>query len=302
MKILHLFSLLIATTLALALPAASECTGNCEDGVGEYRYADGDVYDGEWVDGKREGIGTYTEPEGDVYIGEWVDGETSGLGKLTRSNGDIYEGQSANNRGNGKGTYTWSDGRVYVGDFQESKRHGYGTFTWPSGDIYVGEFENNLRSGFGIYTFPSGNVYEGQWADGKRNGRGILTLADGTRQSGLWRDNRLVVEMDIGVAETQPSPETLPPALVPQAPTANPSTVQSAWIIASGVFFVVFFVAANLLLGPRFNGFVAKLVFATLASLGSGCVLFLLGITAGVNLIAIPIVGALTLALTLTIG
>ena len=106
----------------------------------------------------------------------------------------------------------------------------------------------------------------------------------------------------VPVTQTPTGPQA--PAPTPQTPTrqTDPSAGQSAWIIASGVFLVVFFVAANLLLGPRFNGFVAKLVFATLASLGSGCVLFLLGISAGVNLIAIPIVGVLTLALTLTVG
>lgn len=39
-------------------------------GVGEYRYADGTVYSGEWHRGQRQGFGILTSPDGASYEGE----------------------------------------------------------------------------------------------------------------------------------------------------------------------------------------------------------------------------------------
>ena len=41
---------------------------------GVTKYANGDVYDGEWLNGKRHGIGTHTYKNGDSYSGEFIDG------------------------------------------------------------------------------------------------------------------------------------------------------------------------------------------------------------------------------------
>lgn len=38
-------------------------------GVGEYRYADGTVYRGEWHRGRRQGTGTLLSPDGTSYEG-----------------------------------------------------------------------------------------------------------------------------------------------------------------------------------------------------------------------------------------
>jgi hypothetical protein len=40
-------------------------------GTGAYRYANGDVYSGEWENGKRHGRGTYRRADGKVYEGLW---------------------------------------------------------------------------------------------------------------------------------------------------------------------------------------------------------------------------------------
>jgi hypothetical protein len=41
-------------------------------------YANGNVYEGEWVDGRINGFGTLTYADGDKYIGLWVDGKMNG--------------------------------------------------------------------------------------------------------------------------------------------------------------------------------------------------------------------------------
>ena len=43
----------------------------------------GDVYDGEFKDGKRHGHGVYTWSYGGVYDGEWKDGKQHGQGVKT---------------------------------------------------------------------------------------------------------------------------------------------------------------------------------------------------------------------------
>lgn len=41
-------------------------------GTGEYRYADGTVYSGEWHRGQRQGFGTLISPSGAAYEGTFM--------------------------------------------------------------------------------------------------------------------------------------------------------------------------------------------------------------------------------------
>ena len=40
-----------------------------KNGIGRFTYKNGDVYDGEWVNGLKHGTGEYISAEGDIYIG-----------------------------------------------------------------------------------------------------------------------------------------------------------------------------------------------------------------------------------------
>ena len=47
-------------------------------------YPNGDVYEGDFLDGIREGRGTYRYGKrGDVYNGEWISDKKHGIGKMT---------------------------------------------------------------------------------------------------------------------------------------------------------------------------------------------------------------------------
>uniref|UniRef100_A0A0G4H3Z3 MORN repeat-containing protein 5 n=1 Tax=Chromera velia CCMP2878 TaxID=1169474 RepID=A0A0G4H3Z3_9ALVE len=91
-------------------------------GKGTTRYAEGDVYTGEWRDDKRRGKGTvtYVSAKGSVveekYEGDWVNGKMHGHGK-----------------------YIYADGGVYEGDWYDGKMHGKGTYVFPNGNVYEGE-------------------------------------------------------------------------------------------------------------------------------------------------------------------
>jgi hypothetical protein len=47
-------------------------------GKGKYTWSDGDVHEGDFVDGKRTGKGKYTFANGSVQEGDFVDGKFIG--------------------------------------------------------------------------------------------------------------------------------------------------------------------------------------------------------------------------------
>ena len=42
---------------------------------GKYTFANGDIYEGQWQDGKMHGQGKYTFVSGAIYEGQWRDGK-----------------------------------------------------------------------------------------------------------------------------------------------------------------------------------------------------------------------------------
>lgn len=136
------------------------------------------------------GQGKFTSIQGVVYEGQWVDGRREGMGVETKPDGERYEGQWSNNRENGRGKKSWPNGNSYDGEWLAGKMQGKGTFVSASGERYVGEFANDQRSGKGTLTLPSGEVFEGQWKDGKRNGEFRVKLRDGAVAVGRWTEDR----------------------------------------------------------------------------------------------------------------
>jgi hypothetical protein len=54
----------------------------------------GDVYTGEWRNGKKEGYGTFIwAKNGARYEGEWVNNIQHGKGTYIKANGDIHKGE-----------------------------------------------------------------------------------------------------------------------------------------------------------------------------------------------------------------
>jgi hypothetical protein len=51
------------------------------------QYPNGDIYAGQWLDGRRHGFGTLTETSGKKYIGPWADGTKHGDGFEIREDG-----------------------------------------------------------------------------------------------------------------------------------------------------------------------------------------------------------------------
>jgi len=95
---------------------------NMKNGYGKDIFADGSVYEGEYVENIKRGRGTYKWrlPDGgfDVYEGEFVDDIYEGFGKYTWASGDVYEGTFEHNTIHGEGIYTWTSAGHTGGRFR----------------------------------------------------------------------------------------------------------------------------------------------------------------------------------------
>lgn len=50
------------------------------NGFGKMIHAEGEVYEGNWVNGKSNGEGTYTQSNGTLYKGSWNNDQPNGFG------------------------------------------------------------------------------------------------------------------------------------------------------------------------------------------------------------------------------
>lgn len=152
-------------------------------------YNNGDKYEGQLLDGKRNGKGIYYFSDGNTYEGEFLDNHITGKGTYYYNDGDKYEGQVLNGEKNGKGKFYFSGGGRYKGEFRNDKMHGIGIYYFKSGGRHEGEFLDNHPTGKGIDYYKGGDIYEGEFLNGKKNGTGIYFYKNGNKRFGEWKNN-----------------------------------------------------------------------------------------------------------------
>ncbi|KAK8926519.1 hypothetical protein KSP39_PZI018757 [Platanthera zijinensis] len=142
--------------------------------VGVEVYSNGNVYQGEFLEGRCSGsrICTFFLEQGN-YAGDWVYGKCDGYGIERRENDGIYEGQYKCGLRHGFGVLNKLDGRN------------------RGGHTYGGQYFDDHIHGFGVYHFANGQCYGGSWHKGKRHGFGSYTLKDGEALSGEWDSGTL---------------------------------------------------------------------------------------------------------------
>lgn len=91
------------------------------DGKGIYRWANGAVYDGDWVNNERTGKGKYIWANGDVYNGDWVNDVQQGKGEMTWQGREYYIGDWVNGVRQGKGRSRNTQGQIKDGDWANDK-------------------------------------------------------------------------------------------------------------------------------------------------------------------------------------
>ena len=82
---------------AAQLPVAYLARGHVDEDDFEWveNYTDevldnGDVYKGEWKNGKKSGKGIFTWNSGNIYEGNWINGKRTGNGVMAMSNGEKW--------------------------------------------------------------------------------------------------------------------------------------------------------------------------------------------------------------------
>lgn len=150
-----------------------------------------DTYKGDApINGKLQGYGEYLWADGQKFYGEWKNDKRTGLGVYFYTPSNRYEGQHLESAFHGNGVYYFESGNVYKGEFTDSKFNGYGTYYWATGDRYEGQWKSDERTGKGVYYYNDGNIYEGNFLNGKRTGKGILYFSNGDRCAGdFFNDN-----------------------------------------------------------------------------------------------------------------
>ena len=176
-------------------------------------YDNGDIYEGELVNGKKNGKGKMEYTNGDVYEGLFKDDLKIGKGKMIYANGNIYEGFFAKDRPSGKGKLKIKNIGVYEGEFYEGKFNGKGILKTDKNTIKEGMWKEDNLIGrlkymdedgifwanctydeeYGIYKLiwenDNSSFYEGQMKYGLYNGRGKYIYSNGDCYEGEWKNN-----------------------------------------------------------------------------------------------------------------
>ncbi|CAJ1964887.1 unnamed protein product [Cylindrotheca closterium] len=172
-------------------PITSQPEGN---GRMVYRGSKG-VYNGEWKQGQWNGSGKHIKANGDYYDGNFLDNLYHGEGVFSyKESGRFFEGKYVMGERT-KGTMRYADGSVYKGQFYHGRRHGRGSYTFKDGSRYKGDFYKDLMQGIGELRFRDGSSYVGEWKRGKHEGQGSMYSPDGVLcWAGMWQDGRQVLD------------------------------------------------------------------------------------------------------------
>lgn len=164
-------------------------------GNGELLFANGDRYEGSFVEGKMQGKGKLTYNNGTIFEGYFENNRIKNTiihdtGKFTFLNGDVYTGSIRDGKMSGPGRLEFG-GHVYEGVFANGKKHGKGKISYSSGDTVNGTFQQDLLTS-GLYTYanhPEYKEYHGRFTvEGKFGGWGRLNYKDGRIVRGWWQD------------------------------------------------------------------------------------------------------------------
>ncbi len=178
---------LFAITLlffTFSLTAYSQCTGDCKNGLGTYKWSDGDTYKGEWKDGKFHGKGEYFYSNGSRFVGAYKNGKKHGEGLFIKPNGDKYEG-------------TWELGKRTVKTSTTKK-------TWLLGNWEGKGYEDNGETWQVVLNYKNKNEIQisypsfpcsGNWVFDQENAKQIFFTEKITKgQSKCRPGSRILIE------------------------------------------------------------------------------------------------------------
>ena len=156
-------------------------------GQGTAKYDNGDIYEGDFLNGHRVGNGIYRyHKSGHKYDGEWRENVKQGIGKMTYRGVGVYHGYWENGRRHGEGVFTYNNGDTYSGWWKYGDKEGYGTYEFKETQMkMIGEWsQGKLTKGRWIY--PNGVYWEGNFENNKPCGEGIWYFKNGNQLNGTF--------------------------------------------------------------------------------------------------------------------
>lgn len=113
----------------------SDCDLNTCTGKGMEKFANGDVYMGQYSNDQFHGQGEL-KTRGGKYKGMFANGLKHGKGLMQFRTNSRYDGEWFEGRMSGRGVYIWPDNRKYEGQWVKGERHGEGSMTMPNSEKY----------------------------------------------------------------------------------------------------------------------------------------------------------------------
>ena len=218
-------------------------SGNCTTGQGIYIYENGNIYTGEFSNGRRQGSGICYFSDGTEYKGSWKNDQMDGKGTISYPDGRVQNGIWK--MGSMMEYSAQAQKPVYgYGNTQESTqstpvvvarcisgdcKNGFGTYLFQDSSRYIGTFINSIPEGRGTIYYANGERFEGSVREGRLNGRGTIFFPDGRRVSGDWEDGVFMQS----IVEENPRQTPVPAAPVFEKPTERPSI--KVWAVIVGV-------------------------------------------------------------------
>ena len=121
-------------------------------------YTNGDRYVGQVRGGEEQllhGYGRYTSSNGDWYEGEWANDKKNGVGKYQYATGQMYEGQWLDDEKQGYGIYKYSSGDTYRGQYEVDQHVGYGIYFRKGQNVtHKGYFRDDTMCDLAISLCP----------------------------------------------------------------------------------------------------------------------------------------------------
>ncbi|KAH3742791.1 Dual specificity mitogen-activated protein kinase kinase 6 [Pelomyxa schiedti] len=173
------------------------------------------VYEGEWSGNKWHGRGTWISPaNGDMYHGQFVQGRRCGTGRMLfgaggdTGGGGSYVGGWEDDKFHGRGVRIWENGDRYEGDWVMGKENGAGKKVWAcSGTLFEGSWEMGaIKSG--TIRWVNGDEFSGTFTDrgvgqGTAAFRSSGTRIEGTLTNGVFQGREIGISQQMGCSGDQ---------------------------------------------------------------------------------------------------
>lgn len=191
-------------------------SGDCINTFSKKRFANGEIIEAFFENGKANGVGTHTLPNGNYYIGNFKDDYYDGYGIYSwKSEEMIYYGNWQKGLQNGYGyqlknskavvagyyingkltrdmlTYDYTN-NIYKNNCAGDCANGFGQYKYSDKSWYYGFFQNNKPHYLGMYKNNEGDLYMGQFIANKMEGVGMVVYkSNGKSYVGQFSNSNL---------------------------------------------------------------------------------------------------------------